>query len=71
MQQEKQLKVSVCYLAMETYYLPLEAQSYKPTVTDEWKEKDSVAAYICDHNCEPYRKSSDDWQVVDCEKVAA
>jgi hypothetical protein len=66
---EKQLKVLVCYLAVETYYLPLEAKSYKPTSSDEWKEKDSVAAYICDRNCPPDKKDSDDWQIVDCEEV--
>jgi hypothetical protein len=69
MKTKKQLKVLVCYLAMETYYLPLKARRYKPTATDVWKENDSVAAYICDHNCSPDRKSSDDWQIVDCERV--
>jgi hypothetical protein len=69
MHKEKQLKVMVCYLAMETYYLPLKARLYKPTATDERKEKDSIAAYICDHNCAPDKKDSDDWQIVDWEKV--
>jgi hypothetical protein len=71
MNDEKQLKVLVCYLAMETYYLPLEAQLYKPTETGDWKEKDSIAAYICDHNCTPDKKDSDDWQIVDWEEVEA
>jgi hypothetical protein len=70
MSDEKKLKVFVCYTAMETYYLPLEAKSYLSIEIRTWKERDSIAAYICEHNCQADKKSSDDWQIVGYEECA-
>jgi hypothetical protein len=66
---KKCLKVLVCYTAMETYCLPIEAKAYRPTDDRRWTERASIEAYLADHRCEPDKEGSDDWRIADCQEV--
>ena len=68
---EKRLKVIVSYLAKDTYYLPIEAQTYRrPDADDEgWNAYDAIEAYLNDHECKPAKEDGEDWQVTLYEEV--
>jgi hypothetical protein len=62
---EKRLKVIVSYSAKDTYYLPIEAKTYRRLDTDDedWNIYDAIEAYLNDHECKPAKEEGDDWQV--------
>jgi hypothetical protein len=67
---KKRLKVLVCYTAMEKYYLPVEAKTYRQPGDDKARNAyTAIEAYMADHECKPDKEDSDDWQIASVEEV--